>query len=70
MSKLLDSLIDVVGMPVGLLLAIPEACGVVGRRLLMLVMETQEKMGPTDYVLGVEKAESAVLKARDGFDAI
>jgi len=65
-----DSLIDIVGVPVGLLLMVPDARRVVRGRAPALVVETWDEVGPTDHILGIEEAKRAVLKARDEIDAI
>lgn len=65
-----DSLIDIVGVPVGLLLMVPDACGIVRGRAPAFVVETWNEVGPTDYILRIKEAERAVLEARDKLDTI
>ena len=65
-----NSLIDIVGVPVGLLLMIPDACGVIGGRAPALVVETWNEMGSTDHILGIKETKRAILEARDELDAI
>ena len=69
-SCVANSLIDIVGVPVRLLLVVPDACGVVRGRVRALVMETWNEVGPTDYVFRIKEAKRAILEAWDELDAI
>ena len=66
----MDSLIDIISLPVRLLLGVPRTCRSSWGRSSMSKNKTRDEMGATDYVVWVEETKCTILKGWGGFESI